>query len=170
MDNDKEFLRGLNKAKYKSAGPLKSNNISIYVYGNKERTIKLFKIFLTNHYNIHKPYLEDCDINVYIPQPADFMKFQKNIDKNPDIKSQEVYDWINKIVNYNNWLEDIYKPKFGKMNQFFYQVYLWVKGDIDLFCLYSGAYAEVKYVERYDENYDNVDIQTTIIIQYEHNI
>jgi len=169
-NNDKEFQRGLNKAKYKSAGPLKSNNININVYGDKEKTILLFRIGLSNYYNVHKPQLEDCDIYVDVPKPADFMKFQKIIDQNPDIKSQEVYDWIDKIVNHRSWLQCVYKPKFSKINQFFYQVYLWVKGDIDLFCLYSGAYAEIKYVEQYNENYDDVDIQRTIIIKHEHNI
>ena len=168
MSEDKEFWRGINKAKYKSAGPLKSNYVNIYVYGNKEKTIELFRIGLSNHYNVHKPYLEDCDIYVSTPKVQDFMRFQKEIEKNPDIKFNQVYDWIDKINNYKSWLENIYKPKYKDMDQFFYQVYLWVKGDLDLFGLYCGIYTEIIYQECYDDNYDNASIDKKIIIDHEY--
>ena len=166
MSDDKGFWREINKARYKSAGPLKTNVVNIYVYGDKDKTIELFRIGLVNHYNVHKPYLENCDICVNILKPQDFMKFQTKIEKNPDIKFERVYEWIEKINNYKNWLEQIYKPKYRNMDYFFYQVYLWVKGDIDLFSLYSGAYAEIIYTESYDENYDDVSIEKKIIIKH----
>ena len=166
MSDDKEFWRGINKAKYKSSGPLKSNCVNIYVYADKEKTIKLFNIGIVHHYNVHKPYLEDSEIGVYAPEPQNFMKFQNIINKNPDIKPDKVYEWIEKIMNYENWLKNVYKPKYSYMEQFFYQVYLWVKGDIDLFSLYSGAYAEVIYTEQCDDEYNDVSIEKKIIIKH----
>lgn len=56
-----------------------------------------------------------------------------------NIDRDTLFEFLNKIYNYENWLENIYKPKFEKtLDNFFYQVYLWVREDLKLFCLYTG--------------------------------
>lgn len=57
-----------------------------------------------------------------------------------NIGLDEVKKMISKIERYGDWLHNIYEPKWGHvLNEFFYQVYLWIREDLQEFCIYTGA-------------------------------
>lgn len=55
-----------------------------------------------------------------------------------NIDTYKLFEYLNRIYTYTDWLENTYKPKYQDMPNFMYQVYLWVREDLRLFCIYSG--------------------------------
>lgn len=125
-----------NVSYYKSCGPLRSHNVSFDLCINEETVIN---IVLNHEHSIeNKSGVIDVSVKHYVRPLYNFFNNIKNDVLLNNIYIETVLSWIEKIESYNKWLTDVYIPKWGYLDEFFYQVYLWVKEDLKEFALYSG--------------------------------
>lgn len=150
---------------YKSSGPLLANNIILWVYLEKSDK-PLVTIQLSN--KVDPKTLEDnIELDSFI-DPKESIELYRYLQYTialDAISVEDLYDWIEKIGYYRVTLKTEFEPSHKDDEQLFYKTYIWIKEDLERFCLFSGTklkiqtigYEGIKDIEEIDRaiRYDN---------------
>lgn len=131
-------LHQLYEKHYKSTGPLRCSIIDFYIKVNETSII-----------NVHLDYLykkdiegnpgDGTDICVDI-RPNGMFYLYDNVRNDillNNINKDVIFEKLEQIERYWNWLQCVYIPKFGTLDDFFYRVFLWIREDLYSFCCCS---------------------------------
>ena len=150
MAENKELIEKYTEA-YKTTGPLKCNLITFNI---KLKNDICIHIHLEHKYS-YQNHTHEYEIFTDFPVETMYELFEYFIN-NDHIDKKLVNSWFMRMNDYNAWLHLTYKPKWGHLEQFFYQVYLWIKEDLLLFCNYTDLSLEEELGFPKDDNYNTI--------------
>lgn len=148
--------------RYKSSGPLRTHfvNFSIVVPNTNSEVVRVRLEYDYSHYDEDK-CVDNEATEVWSEFNAtamfDLYDHVRNDILMNIIDKDEIISMMKKIDNYRPWLYTTYKKKWGHLDQFFYQVYLWIREDLKNFALYTGCNLYEEFPFQMNENWEPIN-------------